>query len=65
MYVEMGYNECTDMQLKYQDSPNPSLFIPTSKVGGTGLKLTAANHVEITQKFWVWNEQWQVGAQVM
>jgi len=53
------------MQPKFQDSPNPSVFVTTPKVGGTGLKLTAANHAVITQKFWVLNEQRQAYAQVV
>jgi hypothetical protein len=62
-YAEMGNDERTEMQLKFQDSRNPSVFIPTPKVGGTGLNLTAANHAVITQKFWVLNEQQQAFAQ--
>jgi len=51
MYAEMGNDEHTVMRLKFQDSRNPSVFITTPKVGGTGLNLTAANHAVITQKF--------------
>jgi SNF2 family DNA or RNA helicase len=58
MYAKMGNDESTEMQLKFQDSRNPSVIITTPKVGGTGLNLTAANHAVITQKFWVLNEQW-------
>jgi len=65
MYAEMGNDERTEMQLKFQDSPNPSVFVTTPKVGGTGLNLTAANHAVITQKFWVLNEQRQAFAQVV
>jgi SNF2 family DNA or RNA helicase len=57
MYAEMGNDEHTDMQPKFQDSRNPSVFITTPKVGGTGLHRAAANHAEICQKFWVLNEQ--------
>jgi hypothetical protein len=64
MYAEMGNDERTEMQLKFQDSPNPSVFVTTPKVGGTGLNLTAANHAVITQKFWVLNEQRQAFARV-
>jgi hypothetical protein len=56
MFAEMGNDELTEMQLKFQDSPNPSVFVTTPKVGGTGLNLTAANQAVITQKFWVLNE---------
>jgi len=48
MYAEMGNDECTEMQLKFQDSRNPSVFITTPKVGRTGLNLTAADHAVIT-----------------
>jgi len=65
MYAEMGNNERTEMQLKFQDSPNPSVFVTTPKVGGTGLNLTAANDAVITQKFWVLNEQRQAFALVV
>jgi SNF2 family DNA or RNA helicase len=50
------------MQLKFQDARNPSVFVTTPKVGGTGLNLTAANHVVITQQFWVLNKQRQAFA---
>ena len=65
IYAEMGNNERTEMQLKFQDSLNPSVFVTTPKVGGTGLNLTAANHAVITQKFWVLNEQRQAFARVV
>jgi len=65
MYAEMGNDEHTEMQLKFQDSQNPSVFITTPRVGGTGLNPTAANHAVITQKFWVLNEQPQAFAQVV
>jgi len=56
MYAQMGTDECTEMQLKFQDSRNPSVFVMTPKVCGTGLNRTMANHVLMTQKFWVLNE---------
>jgi len=65
MYAEMGNKESTEMQLKFQDSPNPSVFVTTPKVGGTGLNLTAANHAVMTQKFWVLNEPLQAVARVV
>jgi len=65
MYAEMSNDERTEMQLKFHDSRNPSVFITTPKVGGTGLNLTAANNAVITQKFWVLNEQWQAFARVV
>jgi len=65
MYAEMGNDERTDMQLKFQDLPNPSVFVTTPKVGGTGLNLTTANHAVFTQKLWVLNEQHQAFARVV
>jgi hypothetical protein len=65
MFAEMGNDEHTEMQLIFQDSPNPSVFVTTPQVGGTGLNLTAANHAVITQKFWVLNEQRQAFALVV
>jgi len=53
------------MQLKFQDSRNPSVFITTPKVGGTGLHLTASNDALITQKFGVFNEPRQAFARVV
>jgi SNF2 family DNA or RNA helicase len=58
MFAEMSNNEHSEMQLTFQDSPNPSGFVSTPKVGGTGLNLTAANHAVITQNFWKLNVQW-------
>jgi len=65
VYAEIGNDERTEMQLKFQDSPNPSVFVTIPKVGGTGLNLTGANHAVITQKFWVLNEQRQAFAWVV
>jgi len=65
MYAEMGIDEHSEMQLKFQDSRNPSVFITTPKVGRTGLNSTAANHAVITKKFWVLNEHRQAFARVV
>jgi len=65
MYAETVNNERTEMPLKFRDSPNPSVFVTTPKVGGTGLNVTAAKHLVIKQKFWVLNEQHQAYAQVV
>jgi hypothetical protein len=65
IYAEMGNDERTEMQLKFQGSPNASMFVTTTKVGGTCRNLTAANHVVISQKFWVLNEQRQAIAEVV
>jgi hypothetical protein len=65
MYAEWGNNESTEMQLKFQDSPNSSVFETTPKVGGIGINLTVANHAVISEKVWVWNEQCQAIAWVV
>jgi hypothetical protein len=65
MYAEMGNDQRTEMQLKFQDSRNPSVFVTTPKLGKTGLNLTAANNAVITQKFLVSNEQQQAFARVV
>jgi len=65
LYAELGNDERTEMQLKFKDSPNPTVFISTPKVGGTGLNLTTANHAAITQTFWVLNEQRQACVRVV
>jgi hypothetical protein len=65
MHAEMGNNQRTEIQLKFQDLQNPSVFVTTTKVGGTGLHLTAAKHAVLTQKFWVLNEKRQAFARVV
>jgi len=65
MYAEMGNDEGTEMHLTFHDSPYPSLFVTTPTVGATGPNLTAANHVVLTQKFCVLNEQRQAFAWVV
>jgi len=44
----MGNDECTEMQLKFQDLQNFSVFVTIPKVGETGLSHAAANHPVIT-----------------
>jgi hypothetical protein len=56
-HAEMGNDECTEMQLKFKDSPNPAGYVSTPKVGRTSLNLGAANYAVITQKLWVSNLQ--------
>jgi len=65
MYAEMGNDEHMEMQLKFNESPNPSMLSTTPKLSGTGLNLTAPNHAVMTQKFWVMNEQRQAFARVV
>jgi hypothetical protein len=65
MYAEMGSDESTEMELKFQDSRNPAVFVTTPKVGGSSLYLTAANHAVRTETFWVLNAQRQAYARVV
>jgi hypothetical protein len=65
MYAEMCNDEHTAMHLKFQYLPSPSVFLTTPTVGGTGLNLTAPNHVVIPPKFWVLDEQRQAFTQVV
>jgi SNF2 family DNA or RNA helicase len=65
VYAEMGNDERTEMQLKFHDTRNPSVFVTTPNVGGTGLHLTAAHHAVKPRKFWVLNNQWQAIAQAV
>jgi hypothetical protein len=65
MYAEMGTDEPSEMQLKFHDSPIPSVLATTPKVCGTGLHFTAANHAIITQRFCVLNEQREAFALVV
>jgi len=65
MYAEMGNDEYTQMWLKFQDSWNPSGFVTTPKLGGTGLTFIDANDSVMAQMFWVLNEQRQAFAQVV
>jgi len=57
VYAEIGNDDCAEMQLKFQDSPNPSLFISTPNVGGSHLILTVPNHAVITHMLWKLDEQ--------
>jgi hypothetical protein len=51
MYAEMDNDEHTEIQLNFQYAQDPSVFITTPKVGGTGLNRISANHAVRTQKF--------------
>jgi len=64
-FPEVGNKEYTEMQLKFQDLPNPTVFVTTVTLGGTGLNLTTANHAVITRKFWVLNALLQAIARVV
>jgi len=57
MNKEIGNNEHTDMRLQFQVLDNPSGFVTTPKLGGTGPNLTTANYVVVARMFWVLNKQ--------
>jgi hypothetical protein len=65
MFPEMGNDEHTEMQLQFQASPNPSVFVTTPKVGGRGLNFTAVDHPVGTQMIWIFNEQLSAFARVV
>ena len=65
MNLEMGNDGRSEIPLKFENSPNPSVFVTTPKVGGTGFNLTAPNHAVIAQKFWVLNDLREVFAWVV
>jgi len=54
--VEMGNDECTEMQLKFEYSLISSLFVTTPKLGATDPNPTAADHEVSTQMFWALNQ---------
>jgi hypothetical protein len=58
LYAEMDTDEHVEMQLKFHNSQNPSVFVTTPIVNWTGLNLTAGNHAVIAQTLWVLNKQW-------
>jgi len=57
MNTEMGNDECTEMQIKSQDSLNPSVFNTTPYVEGRGLNPKAPNNIVGTYTIWVVNGQ--------
>jgi len=50
-FTEMDINKYTAIQLRFQNSPNPSVLVTTPKVAGHGLNFTAVNDAVIIQKF--------------
>ena len=56
--------ERTDIINKFSNVHKPAVLIMTPAIGGTGLNLTAVDHVVIMQKFWNLNEQCQAVARV-
>jgi hypothetical protein len=64
-YAVMDNDECTDEQLKFQNSHNPSIFITTPIVGSADIYIAAAYYAVITEKFWRLNQQQQAFAQIV
>lgn len=48
----------------FATAKTPSMFVLTPALDGTGLNLTAANHVILVQKLWNLNEQRQAVARI-
>jgi hypothetical protein len=65
MYAEMGKNECTEMQITFQNVQNPMLLVTIPEVSGTGVNLTATKNAVITHMFWKWNQQHKSFAKVV
>ena len=54
-----------DLMNEFQSTAQCAVFLTTTKVGGTGLNLVAANHAVILQKPWVLNEQRQACGRIV
>ncbi|ANZ42516.1 helicase SNF2 [Lentzea guizhouensis] len=54
MFLHGGTNKATRDRMveRFQDEKGPSLFLLSLKAGGTGLNLTAANHVIHLDRWW-------------
>jgi hypothetical protein len=50
---------------EFESSSACAVFITTTKLGGTGLNLVAANHAVVLQKPWVLNEQRQAFGRIV
>jgi len=59
IYAAVGKDGLTEMQPKYQHSPNHFVFVTPPQLDGTGPNLTVANYLVRTQRFGVWNEYHQ------
>jgi hypothetical protein len=55
----------TELMSEFHNAENCTVFITTTKVGGTGLNLVAANHAVVLQKPWVLNEQRQAFGRIV
>jgi hypothetical protein len=65
MVSEDSADRRSEVMSDFQNSPWCSVFITTTKIGGTGLNLVAANHAVILQKPWVLNEQRQAFGRIV
>jgi len=64
-YAQIGDDKHSAFELKFHNSPNQSVFITLSWVGGTNHSHSTANHVVITQMLWILNKRCQAFAQVV
>jgi len=51
----MDNNKQSEIELKFEESQNYSVFVTSPKKARTGLYLTAANYSVTTNMFWVLN----------
>ena len=65
MFSEDSAERRTELMSEFQNSPCCTVFITTTKIGGTGLNLVAANHAVVLQKPWVLNEQRQAFGRIV
>lgn len=65
MYTDIHNNKYKEMQFNFLNLHHLTVFITTPKVSGTGLNLTAANVVIISQTFTVLNKLCQVLAHII
>jgi SNF2 family DNA or RNA helicase len=65
MVSEDSADRHSEVMNDFQNSSWYSVFITTTKIGGTGLNLMAANHAVILQKPWVLNEQRQAFGRIV
>ena len=55
----------TKLMNEFQNAARCAVFLTTTKVGGTGLNLMAANHVVTLQKPWILNKQRQAFGRIV
>ena len=65
MLLEDSADDRTELMNEFQSTGQCAVFLNTTKVGGIGLNLVAANHAVILQKPWVLNKQRQAFGRIV